>query len=229
MATILITGASRGIGFQMTRQYCEDGDSVLACCRNSGSADALNELAAGSDGRITVIDMDVSDPDSIESAAKAIGDQPIDALINNAGATGGGHQSFDDMDFDDWIDTFKVNTIAPFRVARAFHGNLKKAGGKLMNVTSQLGASTWPMGGMYPYSTSKAALNKVTQILAMDWKDDNITVAVIHPGWVRTDMGGPQADISPEESATGVRSVIASMSADDAGKFFKWNGEIHAW
>lgn len=229
MATILITGASRGIGFNMTKQYCEAGDNVLACCRNSGSADALNELAAGSDGRVTVVDMDVSDPASIEAAAKVIGDQPIDVVINNAGATGGEHQSFDDMDFDEWEATHRVNTIAPFRVARAFKANLKATGGKLMTITSQLGASSWPFGGMYSYSSSKAAVNKVGQILAKDWADDKITVAVIHPGWVRTDMGGPQADISPEESATGVRNVIASMGQDDSGKFFKWNGEIHVW
>lgn len=230
MANVLITGASRGIGFQMAQQYCENGDSVLASCRNPGGADALNELAASSGGKVTVVDMDVSDPKSIEAAAKTIGDQQIDIVINNAGATGGAHQSLGDIDFDDWMDTFNVNTIAPFRVSVAFHDNLKKSdAAKVMIVTSQLGASTWPMGGMYAYSTSKAAVSKVGQILAMDWKDDGISVCVVHPGWVRTDMGGPQAEISPEESASGIRSVIASMGLADSGKFYKWNGEIHPW
>ena len=98
-----------------------------------------------------------------------------------------------------------------------------------MNVTSQLAASTWPMGGMYIYSSTKAGLCKVAQALAIDWREEPITVALMHPGWVKTDMGGPNAAITPEESASGIRSVIAGLTRADSGKFYKWDGEIHPW
>jgi NAD(P)-dependent dehydrogenase (short-subunit alcohol dehydrogenase family) len=229
MANILITGAARGIGFELTRQYAANGDRVFACCRGPAKADKLNELAAASGGKVTVHDIDLADPATIDATAKALAGTPIDVLINNAGVTGGDHQSLDDVDFDAWLDTFKINTMAPLRMAKAFQANLKQAKGKVLTVTSQLGASTWPYGGMYSYSTSKAAVNKVTQILALDWKADGVSVAVVHPGWVRTDMGGPGADISPEESASGIRNVIANLNPANSGGFFKWNGEVHAW
>lgn len=229
MANILITGAARGIGFELTRQYAANGDRVFACCRGPAKADKLNALAASSGGKVTVHEIDLADPATIEATAKALAGTPIDVLINNAGVTGGDNQSLDDVDFDAWLDTFKINTMAPLRMAKAFQANLKQAKGKVLTVTSQLGASTWPYGGMYSYSTSKAAVNKVSQILALDWKADGISVGVVHPGWVRTDMGGPGADISPEESASGIRNVIANLNLANSGGFFKWNGEVHAW
>ncbi len=228
MATILITGASRGIGFELARQYSAAGDQVLASCRSPGSADALAELASNSS--VTVVEMDVSLPESIAAAAAQVGDSVIDVVINNAGVVGGAKQSLPDIDFEEWAEAFNVNTMAPLRVAMAFKENLKKsANPKVLTVTSQLGASTWPMGGMYGYSTSKAAVNKVMQILAMDWKDDGIVVGLVHPGYVKTDMGGPGADITPEESAGGIRNVIEGLNAENSGSFYKWNGEIHAW
>ena len=230
MANILISGASRGIGKEMARQYCEDGDWVYACCRNPASAEELAALAASSDGQITVHAMDVADQASIDACAAELAGVALDVVINNAGVTGGAHQSMGDIDVDDWIETFRINTIGPALVAQAFHGNLKAAeNGKIMTVTSQLGASTWPFGGMYAYSTTKGAVNKVGQILALDWKEDGISSAVIHPGYVKTDMGGPNAEITPEESASGIRNVIAGMNMDNTGSFFKWNGEIHDW
>ena len=114
--------------------------------------------------------------------------------------------------------------------ARAFKGNLAASGnGNLMILSSQLAASTWPMGGMFIYSTTKAAVSKVGQILALDWKEEPITVTIMHPGWVKTDMGGPHAEITAEESASGIRDVIAGLTKADSGNFYKWNGEIHPW
>ena len=108
--------------------------------------------------------------------------------------------------------------------------NLKAAAApKVMTVTSQLAASTWPFGGSYAYSSAKAGVNKVMQTLAKDLKAQNITVAMIHPGWVKTDMGGAGADITPQDSATGIRAVIAGLTPETSGKFYKWNGEIHPW
>jgi NAD(P)-dependent dehydrogenase (short-subunit alcohol dehydrogenase family) len=230
MANVVITGANRGIGLELTRQYAGAGDRVYAFARAPAKADALNELAASSDGRVTVVAMDVGDAQSIIAGARDIGDTPVDILINNAGIMGGREQSLDNIDFDNWIEAFTVMTIGPFRVAQAFLKNLEAAKNpKIMTVTSQLGASTWPYGGTYIYSSAKAGVNRVMQILALDLKSKNIIVGLIHPGWVKTDMGSEQADIMPSESASGIRNVIASLSIADSGKFYKWNGEIHPW
>ncbi len=228
MARVLITGANKGIGLEMTRQYVEKGDEVIACIRNPQAATELNELASG--GKVTVETMDVGDPESIASARARIGDGSIDILINNAGAVGGAQQSIDDVDIEEWHKTLDVNTIGPLLIARAFKPNLAASGdGKLMTVTSQLAASTWPMGGMYIYSSTKAGVSKVCQALALDWKDEPITVALMHPGWVKTDMGGPHAELTAQESASGIISVIDGLTKADSGKFYKWNGEIHPW
>ena len=226
MSRVLITGASRGIGAELAKQYAAAGDDVIACVRDPEAAPGLADV----NGAVTVQQMDTGNPASIAAAAEAIGDGAIDILINNAGAVGGARQALDDLDLEEWHRTFDVNTIGPLLIARAFKSNLAASGdGKLMTLTSQLAASTWPMGGMYLYSSSKAAVNKIVQALARDWKDEPITVALVHPGWVKTDMGGPHAAIGPDESASGIRSVIAGLSKADSGRFYKWDGEIHAW
>jgi NAD(P)-dependent dehydrogenase (short-subunit alcohol dehydrogenase family) len=230
VANIVITGASRGIGLELARQYGDAGDRVYAYARSPESAEALNTLSAGSGGGVTVHRMDVGDGSSIETGARVLGDQPLDVLINNAGVVGGKVQSLQQIDFDDWIDAFKVMTIGPFRVVQAFLQNLKAAEHpKILTVTSQLAASTWPMGGFYAYASAKAGVNKVMQALALDLKGENIAVAMVHPGWVKTDMGGPNAQITPEESASGIRRVVEGLSPAETGRFYKWNGEGHSW
>jgi NAD(P)-dependent dehydrogenase (short-subunit alcohol dehydrogenase family) len=230
MANVVITGANRGIGLELAKQHAEGGDRVYAFCRSPAGAEALNAAAAASGGKLTVHAMDVGDPASIKAGAAELGGAPVHVLINNAGVVGGPKQGLEDIDFDAWIDAFQIMTIGPLRVVQAFLPNLRAAGGaKIMTVTSQLGASTWPYGGMYAYSTAKAAVNKVMQILALDLKGDNVIASMVHPGWVKTDMGGPGADITPQESASGIKSVIAGLTMADTGKFYKWNGEIHAW
>ena len=230
MANVFITGANRGIGLELARQYAEAGDRVYATCRTPADADNLNALAKSSGGGLTVHSLDVGDGASVASCGKLVGDTPIDILINNAGILGGASQTLESIDFDAWIDAFKVMTIGPFRMVQALLPNLKAAAApKAMTVTSQLAASTWPFGGSYAYSSAKAGVNKVMQTLAKDLKAQNITVAMIHPGWVKTDMGGAGADITPQDSATGIRAVIAGLTSDTSGKFYKWNGEIHPW
>ena len=230
MANVFITGANRGIGLELARQYAEAGERVFATCRTPGAADGLNDLAKSSADRLTVHALDVGDAASISGAAKVVGDTPIDILINNAGILGGASQTLEAIDFDAWIDAFKVMTIGPFRMVQTLLPNLKAAAApKVMTVTSQLAASTWPFGGSYAYSSAKAGVNKVMQTLAKDLKAQNITVSMIHPGWVKTDMGGAGADITAQESATGIRNVIAALTPETSGKFYKWNGEIHPW
>ncbi len=230
MANVLITGANRGIGLELARVYAAAGDRVFATCRAPGAAAALSALAESSGGQVTVHGLDVGDGESIAALAASLGDAPIDILINNAGIMGGQPQTLEAIDFDGWIEALKVMTIGPFRVVQALLPNLKAAAAaKVMTVTSQLGASTWPYGGAYAYSSAKAGVNKVMQVLAKDLKGQNIVVSMIHPGWVKTDMGGAGADITPQESAAGIHAVIAGLTLEDTGKFYKWNGEIHPW
>jgi NAD(P)-dependent dehydrogenase (short-subunit alcohol dehydrogenase family) len=230
MSTVLITGASRGIGLELARQYADAGDRVFATCRSPDGADKLSMLAQNSGGRVTIHALDVADGGSLTACAQTVGDAPIDVLINNAGILGGKAQTLEAMDFDAWIDAFRIMTIGPFRVVQTFLPNLLAAAApKVMTVTSQLAASTWPLGGSYAYSSAKAGVNKVMQTLALDLKGRKVTVAMIHPGWVRTDMGGPSAEISPEESVAGIREVIAGLGLENSGRFYKWNGDIHPW
>jgi len=229
MSTVMIAGASRGIGLELAKQYAAEGNTVIACARDRGAAEQLEALSSSSDN-ISIEQMDISDPASIEAAAETIGAGAIDTMIVVAGARGGSRQSLDDLDIEEWHSSLNTNTIGPALVARAFKRNLLASGnGNFMILSSQLAASTWPMGGMYIYSTTKAGVCKVAQILALDWVQDPIIVSVMHPGWVQTDMGGPHAEITVEESASGIRNVVAGLTKEDSGNFYKWNGDIHPW
>ena len=229
MSTVMIVGASRGIGLELTKQYAEAGDQVIACARDTAAAEKLDSLTEASKN-IVIKGLDIGDPKSIDAAKSEIGDSAIDKLIIVAGTTGGEHQSLDDLSIEEWHTALNINTIGPALVARAFKSNLIASGsGNLMILSSQLGASTWPMGGMYIYSSTKAAVGKIGKILSLDWAQDPITVSVMHPGWVQTDMGGPHAEITSEESASGIRRVIESLKKEDSGNFYKWNGDIHPW
>jgi len=229
MSRVLLVGASRGIGLELVKQYAAGGHEVIACVRDTQAATLLDEVMTDAQG-IRKEGLDISDAESISAAAARIGDQAIDILVIGAGAVGGGRQSLDDLDLEEWHRSLNTNTIGPALVAKAFKANLAASGaGNLMILTSQLAASTWPMGGMFIYATTKAAVSKVGQILALDWKDDPITVSLMHPGWVQTDMGGPHAQITVEESASGIRQVIDGLSKEDSGNFYRWNGEIHPW
>ncbi len=231
MSTIMIVGATRGIGLELTKQYANEGNQVIACARDTANASLLNEIASGSEN-IKIEQLDIADAGSIESASSRIGEEAIDSVIIVAGWVGGmpDNQTIDNIDIDEWHNTLNINTIGPLLVAKAFKSNLAASGnGNLMILSSQLAASTWPMGGMYIYSTTKAAVSKVGQILALDWAEDPIIVSIMHPGWVQTDMGGPTAEITAEESASGIRNVLSGLTKEDSGNFYKWNGDIHPW
>jgi NAD(P)-dependent dehydrogenase (short-subunit alcohol dehydrogenase family) len=225
MATVMITGANRGIGFELTKRYAKAGNDVIACCREPQNADGLNALE-----NVQVCGVRVSDGDSVAALKKEIGDRPIDVLINNAGAPGPAQQSALEMDYDGWAEAFAVNTMAPFRMLQTFRENLKAAeGGKTITITSQMGALdlNWPL--MYAYCSSKAAVNKIMRMVSLELAADGTAVALIHPGHVKTDMGGESAEIEVEESAAGIMSVIEGISLEGTGCFMKWNGEGHPW
>lgn len=228
MSNVVIVGASRGIGLALAETYALNGDRVFALCRDPQSAHKLNALAANCGDAITVMQMDVLDEASFGRAVAALGETPVDVLINVAGIfqneTGPA-----DNDFSHWRESFEAMAIAPFRVVLAFLPALERAKGKAMSLSSQIGASTWPYGGMYSYSAAKAALNRTMVALAKDVKDRGVAIGLVHPGYVQTDMGGPTADITPRESAEGIRAVTARLDLENTGGFWRWNGEVHPW
>lgn len=230
MQTVLITGANRGIGLELTARYAQAGDRVHACCRDPRSADALRALATSHRG-ITVHGVHVADGASVAALAAAV-TEPLDILINNAGTLGPppDRQSVSNMDFDGWAETFAVNTMAPLRMLQVFRRNLKAGKNpRAITITSQMGAMSVNMPVTFAYCSSKAAVNKVMNMASGDLANDGITVGLIHPGWVRTDMGGKGADLSVEDSAAGIMAVIAKWTPAETGAFKKWNGETHAW
>jgi NAD(P)-dependent dehydrogenase (short-subunit alcohol dehydrogenase family) len=228
MATVAIAGASRGIGFELAKQHAEAGDRVFALCRTPDKADALDALAAASVGKVTVHAMDVADDASVRAAAAATGTDPIDIVYTVAGVVGTMEPELETADWAVFDDAMNVMVKGPLRVLQAFLPRLQ-AGSKVINFSSQLAASTWPYGGYYGYVAAKAALNRMMRSAAIDLKDRGIVIGLVHPGWVQTDMGGPGAEITPQESASGIRNVAATWTLEESGDFKKWNGEKHAW
>lgn len=228
MANVAITGAGRGIALELARQHVAQGDRVFAFARNPGGAEALNALAEQSDGLLTVHAMDVGDDASVKAGAAAGGSAPVDILYNVAGVMGTIAPELDRADWAVFDDTINVMVKGPLRVLQAFLPRMR-AGSKVINFSSQLAASTWPYGGFYGYVAAKAGLNRMMRSVAIDLKDRGIVVGLVHPGYVQTDMGGPQADITPEESAAGVRKLAEGWTIERSGEFYKWNGEPHPW
>ena len=227
MATVMITGANRGIGVELVRVYTADGAQVLACCRRPQSADELQKTAAASSGRVTICPLDVTRPQDITNIKKEIGMIPIDILINNAGISDGDQAEVDD---DTWGEAFRVNCMAPYHVSTAFRANL--AAGtekKLATISSQMGSIANNTGGHTVYRSSKAAVNQVMKGLAHEYRRDGIAVIVLHPGWVHTDMGGPQAPVSPADSARGLKRVIENLRIENTGQFVDYQGQELPW
>ncbi|MEO0033546.1 MAG: hypothetical protein RIS94_3304 [Pseudomonadota bacterium] len=228
MATVAITGAARGIGLELARQHVAAGDRVFALARKN--SEKLDALAALSDGRLTVHTMDVTSDDSVREGAASTGSDTIDLVYNVAGTAelAAPELELGSSDWAAWDREFDVMLKGPLRVLQAFLPRLK-AGSKVINFSSQLAASTWPYGGFYSYGAAKAGLNRMMRSVAIDLKDRGVVIGLVHPGWVQTDMGGEGADITPQESAAGIRQVAADWTLDRSGDFLKWNGETHAW
>jgi NAD(P)-dependent dehydrogenase (short-subunit alcohol dehydrogenase family) len=228
MQTLLITGANRGLGLEFVRQYAADGWRVLACCRVPGEADELRTLAAAS---IDIHALDVADFAAIDALAARLHDTPIDLLLNNAGIYPDHHGGFGDTDYAAWQRAYLVNSMAPLKMAEAFVRHLEQGSGKLIaSVSSKMGSvADNTSGGAYLYRSSKSALNMVMKSLALDLAPRGIVALTLHPGWVLTDMGGPNALITPEQSIAGMRKVLARATAADAGRFLSFNGDELPW
>ena len=225
MTTILITGAGRGIGFELARQSVEKGWNVIGSVR---TVEAQRELAQKLP-QIAVLNFDVTDHKAIEKVANAF-HSPIDVLVNNAGVIGPDVQSILEMDFDGFAETMAINVMAPLKIAQVFLPLLKQGNNPLLvNISSKMGRMEFAASDRIAYRASKAALNKITQGLATDLKEDGITCIAMHPGWVQSDMGGAGADITPQQSASGILEVIQSVTLEDSGKFFDWDGVSRSW
>ena len=228
MANVAITGAGRGIALELVKQHLSKGDRVYALVRNPAGAADLKALADQSGGKVTVHEMDVASDASVKSGAASTGDDQIDILYNVAGVTGATEGNPEAVDWDDFDQTVEIMLKGPMRVLAAFLPRMK-AGSKVMNFSSQLAASTWPYGGYYAYVATKAGLNRMMRSVAIDLKDRGIIVGLIHPGYVQTDMGGPNADITPQDSANQIVALAEGWTLEKSGDFYKWNGEAHAW
>jgi NAD(P)-dependent dehydrogenase (short-subunit alcohol dehydrogenase family) len=230
MPSTLITGANRGLGLEFARQYLADGWQVYAACRDLEGAVELRTLADESE-TLRLLRLDVTDSASIEAAATDLDGQAIDLLLNNAGVGGAWDQSLGRIDYDAWAKVLDVNTTGPVRVLERFLENVASSQRKLViTLTSGMGSiADNSSGGAIAYRSSKAAVNMVMRSLAIDLAPRRITCVVVNPGWVRTDMGGPNAPLTPAESVTKLRRLIDHLRPADSGKFFNHDGRECAW
>ena len=229
MAHWMIAGASRGIGLEMVRQLAARGERVTASFRGAEPPDALRTALAPIGDAGLLVAFDTRDAAAIAAAA-AESAEPIDILVANAGAYGPMRQASTDLDFEGALDLLSVNTLGPLRVAQAFLPRVRRgANPRIVLMSSRLGSMA--VGGTLnvAYRASKAGLNRITQCLAADLAPEGVAVLALHPGWVRTDMGGPGADIGVEESAAGVIRVCETLTLGDTGRFLDYRGEALPW
>ena len=231
MKTVLVTGANRGLGLEFCRQYAESGWKVLACCREPDRADALKKLAE-SHPEIALHRLDVSRFDEVDTLAQALAGQPIDFLIHNAGIYGDSERTpFGALDYTAWMKAMEINALAPVKLTEALLPQLELGSGKLVAALTTLMGSLADnrTGGSILYRSSKAALNMAMKTLSVDLRRRGIGVLLLHPGWVRTDMGGPNAITLPKESIAGMIKVMEAYQPGDSGKFLDFRGKELPW
>jgi NAD(P)-dependent dehydrogenase (short-subunit alcohol dehydrogenase family) len=226
MPTVLITGANRGIGLELAKQYAGDGWSVIATARNPKNADGLNALK----GDIRVEALEVTDQKQVQALAKALEGTAIDVLLNNAGMLTG-YEPFGDTDAESWLKTLHVNSVAPLKLTEAVVEHIAASRQKkVASITSGMGSiGSHASAGAYAYRSSKAALNMVMVTAANELRSRGISIAVISPGWVKTDMGGAGAPLDVKLSAAGIRKVIDKLNVGISGQFFNYSGENLPW
>lgn len=224
--TVVITGSNRGIGLELARQYAADGWRVIACCRSPDKAPELKKL----NGKVEIHALEVTSRESIATLVKALKGTPVDVLVNNAGLHGD-RTPFGATDTELWKKILEVNVIAPIQVTAALLDNVSaSAQRKVIAITSKVGSiGDGPTGGSYAYRTSKTALNMAMANAAHELRAHGITIVLIHPGWVQTDMGGPSAPVSIDQSVTGVRRIIDKVTQAETGHFYDYTGRQLPW
>jgi NAD(P)-dependent dehydrogenase (short-subunit alcohol dehydrogenase family) len=240
MPIVLVTGASRGLGLEFTRQYASDDFDVVACCRDPSKAKELQTLAE-EQKNIHIETLEVTDAKSIKALADKYRTSTIDLLINNAGIYSGAQerrsaedgdksQDFGTINAEGWDKVLRTNLIAPIMVLQAFAPHLEKSKGPIaVMITSKMGSIAEMGSGYIAYRSSKAALNAAMVTVSRDLKEKNIIIVNLHPGWVKTDMGGPSAPLDAETSVTGMRNVIADLTMKKTGQFLSYDGKTIAW
>ncbi len=234
---VLVTGSNRGLGLEFVRQLVPRAERVYATCRKPEAAAALSALAEAHGDTLRIAPLNVADPSSIETARELVGrdTEALDLLINNAGINGGGRADrFGTVDAETMMRVLRVNTVGPHLMVQAFADLLAAAsdpqGAKVINLTSQLGSIANTSGGTWQsYKVSKAGLNMCTRLQAAELTEEGITAVSMHPGWVQTDMGGPDARLTPEESVAGMLGVIEDLTPDHAGRFLTHDGGELPW
>lgn len=238
MKRVLITGANRGIGLGFTRRYLDRGDQVFAGCRRPETARQLHELKAAHPAGLTIVGMDVGNIDAIRKSHAVVRSQVdgLELLINNAGiySIHGSEEPTErlgELDFEDALTVIQVNAVGPLIVAQQYLDLLR--GGtkaKIVSLSSGYGSiSANTEGFPYYYSASKAAMNMYARSLAADTKRWGITTVLLDPGWVSTDMGGPEAPVTPEQAVDGMIQVIDGLTPRDNGRFLDWKGAEQTW
>ncbi len=225
---VLITGANRGIGLEFTKQYANDGWNVLACCRHPQSAIDLQALASVH-SNVKIHTLNVADFTQIDALATQLKDEIIDVLINNAGVYPA--SSFGDVDYAAWAEGFKINSMAPLKMAEAFMQQVMRSQlKKIATLSSKMGSiNDNTSGASYSYRSSKCAVNMVMKSVSIDLKPYGISVVTLHPGWVQTDMGGINAMINVQTSVTGLRNVIDGLNLINTGQFIAYDGKAIPW
>ncbi|RJX26531.1 MAG: SDR family oxidoreductase [Desulfurivibrio sp.] len=229
--TILITGANRGIGLELARVFVQRGWGVIACCRRPDEAAELQAIAAGSQGGLTIRQLDVTSDVEINSLAESLRGRAIAILFNNAGILGPEEQDYGVLAEEEWLTVFRVNTIAPYKMALALLDNVLLS---RRRVIATLGSAMGSIeenssGGYYIYRTAKAAAHMIMKNLSIDLRTQGVTAVAMHPGWVRTRLGGPQAPLSPEESAAGLFAVLTGLTLEKTGLLLDYQGMELAW
>ncbi len=228
---ILITGANRGIGLEMVKHSMEQGWRVFACCRNPHNAESLFNVAKLSNGQVSVHIADMLELSTIQALAYELRNEPVDILINNAGIYGSDNNKFGSVDSGSWLQAFQVNTIAPLKMVEAFAENLTMSKQKLVAcMSSKMGSmADNGYGNSYIYRSSKAALNAVVKSLSIDLKEQAVISVALHPGWVKTDMGGENAEISTRECVQKLFLNLSTLTINDSGRFIDIDGSDIPW
>lgn len=229
-STILITGSNRGIGFELTRQYLGEGWRVLACSRDLQRAQELGALKEQYPDSLVLAALDVSNEQQIRALANEWQSESIDILYNNAGMMGP-QPEFGNLAAKGWEEVLLVNSIAPILIAQAFLEQVARSQRRIIaSMSSALGSiGDNQTGKYYYYRSSKAALNMAMKCLSIDLRDRGITCVALHPGWVQTRMGGPEAPLPVVESVKGIREVLNGLRSADNGKFFNYQGKELEW
>lgn len=231
MKTILITGANRGLGLEFCKQYACDGWQVLACCRVPETATELAQLAQVHQN-VSIFPLDVSDLTQIDALAKQLDGVEIDVLLNNAGIYGDvAGRGFGNLDYPQWQHIMQINVFAPVRMTEVFLPHLQRGKLKTVVAMSSLMGSMADngSGGSILYRSSKAALNAAMKSISLDIRHKEIAVLILHPGWVKTDMGGINAPMESPESVEKMRNTIANFSLEQTGEFLRYDGTLLPW